>query len=51
LQPGTAIGSGIIVSLATIFPDAGIDESALVYERVCIGGRQTSQLGAKIGRD
>ena len=25
LQRGTAIGSGIIVSLATIFPDAGID--------------------------
>jgi Ca-activated chloride channel family protein len=31
LQRGTAIGSGIIVSLATIFPDAGIDISALTY--------------------
>jgi Ca-activated chloride channel family protein len=31
MQRGTAIGSGIIVSLATIFPDAGIDVSALVY--------------------
>jgi len=31
LQRGTAIGSGIIVSLATIFPDAGIDVSALIY--------------------
>jgi Ca-activated chloride channel family protein len=31
LQRGTAIGSGIIVSLATIFPDAGIDISALIY--------------------
>jgi Ca-activated chloride channel family protein len=31
LQRGTAIGSGIIVSLATLFPDAGIDVSALIY--------------------
>ena len=28
LQRGTAIGSGIIVALATIFPDAGIDTRA-----------------------
>jgi Ca-activated chloride channel homolog len=33
LQRGTAIGSGIIVSLATIFPDAGIDVSSLLYGR------------------
>ena len=33
LQRGTAIGSGIIVSLATIFPDAGIDISKLVYAK------------------
>ena len=33
LQYGTAIGSGIIVSLATLFPDAGIDISALIYGR------------------
>ena len=32
-QRGTAIGSGIIVSLATIFPDAGIDVSESIYER------------------
>jgi Ca-activated chloride channel family protein len=31
LQRGTAIGSGIIVALATLFPDAGIDVSALIY--------------------
>ena len=31
LQRGTAIGSGIIVSLATIFPDAGIDVSDSIY--------------------
>jgi Ca-activated chloride channel family protein len=29
LQRGTAIGSGIIIALATIFPDAGIDEGLL----------------------
>lgn len=33
LQRGTAIGSGIIVSLATIFPDHGIDVSSLIYGR------------------
>jgi Ca-activated chloride channel family protein len=33
LQRGTAIGSGIIVSLATIFPDAGIDVSTMIYGR------------------
>jgi Ca-activated chloride channel homolog len=33
LQRGTATGSGIMLSLATLFPDAGIDISAL-------GGRQ-----------
>ncbi|HXV49942.1 MAG TPA: VWA domain-containing protein [Candidatus Binatia bacterium] len=33
LQRATAIGSGIIVSLATIFPDAGIDLSSLIYGR------------------
>ena len=30
VQRGTAIGSGIIVSLAALFPDAGIDVSALI---------------------
>jgi Ca-activated chloride channel family protein len=33
LQRGTAIGSGIIVSLATLFPNAGIDVSRLLYGR------------------
>jgi len=33
LQRGTAIGSGLIVALATLFPDAGIDISQLVYGR------------------
>jgi len=31
LQRGTAIGSGIIISLATLFPDAGIDVSDSIY--------------------
>jgi Ca-activated chloride channel family protein len=33
LQRGTAVGSGIIVSLATLFPDAGIDVGELTYGR------------------
>lgn len=33
LQRGTAIGSGIIVGLATLFPDAGIDLSQLTGQR------------------
>jgi len=31
LQRGTATGSGILVSLATLFPDAGFDVSSAVY--------------------
>ena len=33
LQRGTAIGSGIMVALATIFPDAGIDVSQFSGQR------------------
>jgi Ca-activated chloride channel family protein len=33
LQRATAIGSGIIVSLATIFPEAGIEVSSSMYGR------------------
>jgi Ca-activated chloride channel homolog len=33
LQRGTAIGSGIVLSLATIFPEAGIDLSQITGER------------------
>jgi Ca-activated chloride channel family protein len=32
-QRGTALGSGIILSLATIFPDAGINVSDAIYGR------------------
>jgi Ca-activated chloride channel family protein len=33
LQRGTAIGSGIVISLATIFPEAGIDLSQITGQR------------------
>jgi Ca-activated chloride channel family protein len=45
LQRGTAIGSGIIVSLATIFPDAGIDVSSLIYGRYPPRGVPLDQAG------
>jgi len=43
LQRGTAIGSGIILALATIFPDAGIDVSDSIYGR---SGQRSSPLDA-----
>jgi Ca-activated chloride channel family protein len=33
LQRGTAIGSGLVLSLATLFPDAGIDLQAITGQR------------------
>jgi Ca-activated chloride channel family protein len=45
LQRGTAIGSGIIVALATIFPDAGIDVSSLIYGRNAPRGIPLDQAG------
>jgi Ca-activated chloride channel homolog len=45
LQRGTAIGSGIIVSLATIFPDAGIDVSSFIYGRNAPRGVPLDQTG------
>ena len=35
LQRGTATGNGIMVALATLFPDAGIDIAALGGRRPC----------------
>jgi Ca-activated chloride channel homolog len=53
LQRATAIGSGIVVSLATIFPDAGIDLAALETQRpgATPGGRggQTPPLRGRDG--
>ena len=45
LQRATAIGSGIIVSLATIFPNAGIDVSSLIYGRDAPRGVPLDQPG------
>ena len=45
LQRATAIGSGIIVSLATIFPDEGIDVSSLIYGRNGPRGVPLNQAG------
>jgi Ca-activated chloride channel homolog len=44
LQPGTAIGSGIVVALATLFPQAGIDLSQLNRPR-SMGPPRLSELG------
>ncbi len=46
LQRGTAIGSGIIVSLATLFPEQGIDLEAAIF-----GGRPTRTGGVGIPID
>jgi Ca-activated chloride channel homolog len=45
LQRATAIGSGIIVSLATIFPEAGIDVSSFIYGRNAPRGVPLDQAG------
>ncbi len=42
LQRGTATGSGIIVSLATLFPDGGFDVSQAIY------GRDAQRMGAPL---
>jgi len=46
LQRHTAIGSGIIVSLATLLPDAGIDLESLLF-----GGRGTRDGGRAVPAD
>jgi Ca-activated chloride channel family protein len=40
LQRHTAIGSGLIVSLATIFPDAGIDLESMIFGSGARDGRR-----------
>jgi Ca-activated chloride channel family protein len=50
LQRGTAIGNGIIVSLAELFPDAGIDLESLEYGRDRQRGISLDQ-AAKDGKD
>ncbi len=46
LQRGTAIGSGLIVALATLFPDAGIDIGQLIYGQ----SKQDESNGGPIGK-
>ncbi len=46
LQGGTAIGSGLIMSLATLFPDAGFDLAGLTY---ATSGSRGLQSGASSG--
>jgi Ca-activated chloride channel family protein len=51
LQRATAIGSGIIVALATIFPDAGIDVSSLIYGRYAPRGMPLDRAGKSEKKD
>lgn len=46
LQGGTAIGSGLVMSLATLFPEAGFDLAGLTY---ATSGRNSLQSGASSG--
>ena len=41
LQRGTAVGSGIVVSLATLFPNAGIDVNTFAAKRGSSGGSRS----------
>lgn len=45
LQRATAIGSGIIVSLAAIFPDQGIDVGTITYGESPRGGKSGDKAG------
>ncbi len=51
LQRGTAIGSGIVLSLATLFPDAGIDLSQVTGARAMPAARPLGGLSVSEGRD
>jgi Ca-activated chloride channel homolog len=44
LQRNTAIGSGIIVSLATLFPEEGIELEPLLFGKWSAGGRQGASI-------
>lgn len=45
LQRGTAIGNGIVLSMATLFPDAGIDIGAMSFGQERSRGRSLDQAG------
>ncbi|APW38816.1 ABC transporter ATP-binding protein [Rhodoferax koreense] len=51
LQRATAIGSAIVVSLAEIFPDAGIDLTSMTYGRDRPRGSSIDEVGKKDGKD
>ena len=44
LQRGTAIGNGIVVSMAELFPDAGIDLTSMQYGRERLRGMSIEQM-------
>ena len=44
LQRGTAIGNGIVVSMAELFPDAGIDLASMQYGRERLRGMSIEQM-------
>lgn len=47
LQRATATGNAIVISLATLFPDAGIDLQQLGFDRMRGGGRSLDQAPPK----
>ena len=50
LQRGTATGSGLLVALATMFPDDGIDVEAAVYNTGSFGSPFGRQGGSSLDR-
>lgn len=48
LQRATATGNAIVISLATLFPDAGIELQQLSFDRMRGGGRSLDQAPPKV---
>lgn len=48
LQRATATGNAIVISLATLFPDAGIELQQLSFDRMRGGGRSLDQSPPKV---
>ncbi|HEX5125815.1 MAG TPA: VWA domain-containing protein [Rhodocyclaceae bacterium] len=52
LQRGTATGSGLIISLSTLFPDAGFSVSSALYgQQEDNGGEDSDSGGVPLGRE
>ncbi len=47
LQRATATGNAIVISLATLFPEAGIELQQLSFDRMRLGGRSLNQAPPK----